>query len=95
VNSLELVIIDEFDGSTGGNAVGVALDGEKVVENFVDFLGEQSGLLLLQGDTYDLSPCAYLQIERARPGEANGADDDPIRPGEFVNACGHTSILGI
>jgi hypothetical protein len=56
-----------FHGCTRGDAEGVVLDGDELVENFVDLLGEQGRLLLLQDDAYDLRPCADLQVERARP----------------------------
>lgn len=94
MNGLEWIIIDQFDGSPDGNAEAVALDGDELVENLVNFLGEQSGLLLLQSDRNNLRACAYLQIERARARNANGADDDAIRPDKLVNSCRHGSILG-
>ena len=94
LNGLEWIIVDQFDGSPGGNTEAVAFNGDELIENLVNFLGEQSGLLLLQSDRNNLRPCAYLQIERARARNADGADDDAIRPDKLVNTCRHGSILG-
>ena len=94
LNCLEWIIVDQFDGSPGGNTEAVAFDGDELIENLVNFLGEQSGLLLLQSDRNNLRPCTYLQIERACARNADGADDDAIRPDKLVNTCRHGSILG-
>lgn len=94
LNRLEWIIVDQLDGRTGRNTEAVVFDGDELIENLVDFFGEQCRLLLLQSDRNDLRSCAYLQIERARARNADGADDDAIRPDKLVNTCRHGSILG-
>ncbi len=93
-NGLERIVIDQFDGSSGGNAEGIALKGVELVENIVNLLREQSCLLLLHGDSHDLLARAYLQVEGARSRNTDGADDNPVRPGKLVNKCRHVSSLG-
>ena len=50
LNGLEWIIVDQFDGGPGWNTEAVAFDGDELIEYLVNFLGEQSGLLLLQSD---------------------------------------------
>lgn len=94
LNSLKRIVVDQLNGRAGGDAERVPFEGDELVENFIDLLGEQGRLLLLHGDAHQLRPRAYLQVERARTRSSDGADDDPIRPGKLVNKCRHVSILG-
>ena len=89
LDRLQLVIVDQFDRSARGNAEGVALERNQLVEDLVDFLGELGRLLLLQRDTDQLLSRTHLQVEGALPRNADGADDDAVRPGELVNSCRH------
>lgn len=94
LDGFELLVVHEFDGRARGDAEGVAVEGAELVEDLVDLLGEQGRLLLLQRDAHELGARADLQIERTRSRDADGADDNPVRPGELVNSCRHRSILG-
>ena len=60
LHRLEVVIVDQFEGSAGGNVEGVTVEGEELVEDLVDLLGELGRLLLLHGDADDLLPGPHL-----------------------------------
>ena len=98
LHRVQRIVVHEFHGRAGRDAVRVALQRHEIVEDLVEHLRHQGRLLLLQGQAHQPGPGAHLQVERAGTGTPDGPDDHSIRPVELMDMgrrLGHAPILGV